>query len=92
MSDENTTNPAVESPSEGCSPAEVLRRAKAEMEKAHAFYEHVREQTAEHLKDVREKTIGDVLDGTLETVKRYPGASLTLAALFGFLLGRLFRR
>ena len=62
------------------------------MEKAHAFYEHVRQQAAEHLKEVREKTIGDVLDGTLETVNRHPGASLTLAALFGYLLGRLFRR
>jgi ElaB/YqjD/DUF883 family membrane-anchored ribosome-binding protein len=92
MSDETTTDPAVESPSERCSPAEALRRAKAEMEKAHAFYEHVRQQTAEHLKEVREKTLGDVLDGTLETVKRHPGASLTLAALLGFMLGRLFRR
>ena len=92
MSDETTTNPAVESPCEPCSPAEVLRRAKAEMEKAHAFYEHVREQAAEHLKEVREKSVGDMLDGTLETVKRHPGASLTLAALLGFMLGRLFRR
>ena len=92
MTDENTTNPATESPSEACSPAEVLKRAKAEMEKAHAFYEHVRQQAAEHLKDVRETSIGDVLDGTLETVKRHPGASLTLAALLGFLLGRMFRR
>jgi len=92
MTDKNTTNPAVQSPSEACSAADALRRAKAEMEKAHDFYEHVREQTAERLKDVREKSIGDVLDGTLETVKRHPGASLTLAALLGFLLGRLFRR
>jgi hypothetical protein len=92
MTCENTTNPAAESPTDGCSPVEVLRRAKADMDKAHAFYEHVREQAAEHLKEVREKTLGDVLDGTLETVKRHPGASLTLAALLGFLLGRVFRR
>ena len=91
MTDENT-NPAVEAPHEPCSPAEVVRRAKAEMEKAHAFYEHVRQQAAEHLKEVREKSIGDVLDGTLDAVKRHPGTSLTLAAVFGFLLGRLFRR
>ena len=92
MTDENTTSPAVESPSEACSPDEVLKRAKAEMEKAHAFYEHVREQAAERLKVVRDKSVGDVLDGSLDTVKRHPGMSLTLAALFGFLLGRLFRR
>ena len=35
---------------------------------------------------------GDVIDGTLKTVKRYPGTSLTIAALIGFYLGRLFRR
>jgi ElaB/YqjD/DUF883 family membrane-anchored ribosome-binding protein len=92
MSDENTTNPNVESACGACSPDEVLRRAKAEMEKAHAFYEHVREQAAERLKDVRETSVGDVVHCTLATVKRHPGASLTVAALLGFLLGRLIRR
>ena len=72
MTGENTTNPGDESPSEPCSPAEALRRAKAEMEKAHAFYEHIREQTAERLKEVRQKSISDVLDCTLDTVKRHP--------------------
>jgi hypothetical protein len=33
-----------------------------------------------------------VLDGTLETVKRRPCASLAVAAMLGFFLGRLFRR
>jgi hypothetical protein len=92
MTDENTTNPAGESPSETCSAADALKRAKAELEKAQAFYEHVRQQTAERLKAVRETSVGDMLDGTLETVKRHPGATLTLAALLGFTLGRLFRR
>jgi ElaB/YqjD/DUF883 family membrane-anchored ribosome-binding protein len=92
MSCDNTSDPAGESPTEGCSPAETLRRAKAELEKAHAFYEHVREQAADRIRDVRRKSVGDVLDGTLETVKRHPGASLTAAAVVGYLLGRLFRR
>jgi ElaB/YqjD/DUF883 family membrane-anchored ribosome-binding protein len=92
MTDKNTTNSAAQSPSEACSHDEVLKRAKAEMEKAHDFYEHVREQAAERLKDVRETSVGDVLNYTLAHVKRHPGMSLTLAALFGFLLGRLFRR
>jgi ElaB/YqjD/DUF883 family membrane-anchored ribosome-binding protein len=92
MSDENTTDAAAEPCHEACSPAEVLHRAKAELEKAQAFYEHVRQETADRLKAVRETSVGDMLDGTLETVKRHPGASLTLAALLGFMLGRLFRR
>ncbi len=92
MSDDNPTKPAAEPQAGACSPAEALRRARVELERAHAFYEHVRQQAAEHLQDVREKTVGDVLDGTLETVRRHPAASLTLAALLGYLLGRLFRR
>jgi hypothetical protein len=92
MSEENTTTTAAESPSDVCSAAAALKRAKAELEKAQAFYEHVCQQTTERIKAVRETSVGDVLDGTLETVKRHPGASLTLAAILGFMLGRLFRR
>jgi hypothetical protein len=33
-----------------------------------------------------------VIDGTLDAVRRHPGASLTIAALLGVFLGRLFRR
>ena len=92
MIDENTTEAAGESCHEACSPAEVLHRAKAELEKAQAFYEHVCRQTTERIKAVRETSVGDLIDGTLETAKRHPGASLTLAAILGFMLGRLFRR
>jgi ElaB/YqjD/DUF883 family membrane-anchored ribosome-binding protein len=72
--------------------ADALHRAKAELEKAQAFYEQVRRQAAERLKAVRRTSVGDVIDGTLETVKRHPVAGLTIAALIGFYLGRLFRR
>jgi hypothetical protein len=92
MTDENKTA-AAESPDDVCATAaEALRKAKVEMERAHAFYEHVREQTAHRINVARDATVGDVIDGTLKTVKRYPGISLTLAALLGFMLGRLFRR
>jgi ElaB/YqjD/DUF883 family membrane-anchored ribosome-binding protein len=92
MSEEHTTSAADESPSAVCSAAEALRRAKAELEKAQAFYESVRQQAAERIEAVRKTNIGDVLDCTLETVKRRPCASLAVAAALGFFLGRLFRR
>ena len=92
MSEENTTTTAAESPDDVCSAAAALKRAKAELEKAQAFYEHVCRQTTERIKAVRETSVGDLIDGTLETAKRHPGASLTLAAILGFMLGRLFRR
>ena len=92
MSDENTTATAEEPHGAVCSAAEALRRAKAELEKAQAFYESVRQQASEKIKAVRETSVGDMLDCTLETVKRRPCASLAIAAMLGFLLGRLFRR
>jgi hypothetical protein len=92
MTDENKTTSKEYSPDEVCAAADALNRAKAELERAHAFYEHVREQTAYRIKAARDASVGDVIDGTLKTVKRYPGTSLTLAALLGFVLGRLFRR
>jgi ElaB/YqjD/DUF883 family membrane-anchored ribosome-binding protein len=92
MSDENTTAASEEPQGAVCSAAEALRRAKAELEKAQAFYESVRGQAAERLKAVRETSVGDMLDCTLETVKRRPCACLAAAALVGFFIGRLFRR
>jgi len=50
------------------------------------------EEAAEYLGKLREVKLGEVADGTLDLVKRYPGASLSVAALLGFFLGRLFRR
>jgi len=92
MSDENSSPASPESPAEVCSAADALKRAKAEFEKAQAFYENVRQQATERLKSVRATSVGDMIDGTLAVVKRRPGASLAIAALVGFSLGRLFRR
>jgi ElaB/YqjD/DUF883 family membrane-anchored ribosome-binding protein len=92
MIDENNSTASAESSAEVCSAADALRRAKAELEKAQAFYENVCQDAAERLKSVRKTSVGDMIDGTLELVKRRPGASLTVAAMIGFLLGRLFRR
>lgn len=92
MSDIDNAAGAEESPSEVCSAADALKRAKAEFEKAQTYYEKVRQQAVERVNAVRETSVGDMIDGTLDTVRRHPGAGLTIAALVGFLLGRLFRR
>jgi ElaB/YqjD/DUF883 family membrane-anchored ribosome-binding protein len=92
MSDTNNATPAAEGPDEVCSAADALQRAKAEFEKAQAYYEKVRQQAVEGLKEVRKMSVGDAIDGTLDAVRHHPGASLTIAALLGLLLGRLFRR
>ena len=71
---------------------DALSRAKAEMDRAKACYENVRRKATKRMKKVRKTNVGDIIDGTLETVKRHPAAGLGIAALLGFFLGRLFRR
>ena len=92
MTETNPVAGAAESPSEIHSAADALKRAKAEFEKAQAYYETIRQEAADRIKAVRQTSVGDMIDGTLEVVRRRPGASLTVAALTGFVLGRLFRR
>ena len=92
MPEENNATAPAQPSSDACSAADALKRAKAELEKAQAFYESVKQQAVERVKAVRKTSVGDMIDGTLETVKRHPAAGLTLAALLGFFLGRLFRR
>lgn len=92
MCDANNTTPPADPPSEVGSADDALKKAKAELEKAQDFYESVRQQATDRLKAVRQTSVGDVLDGTLDAVRRHPGAGLTVAAIVGYFLGRLFRR
>lgn len=72
--------------------AEAVRRAEAELEKAQQLYQKVRQKATDRLKAVREKSLGDLINGTLEVVKKHPGPGVIVAAMIGFFLGRLFRR
>ncbi len=74
------------------SAADAVRRAKIELEKAQQLYKEVRQEAVERLEKVRQTTVGDVIDGTLEAVRKRPALGLSIAALVGFFLGRLFRR
>jgi ElaB/YqjD/DUF883 family membrane-anchored ribosome-binding protein len=72
--------------------ADAVRRAEAELEKAKQLYQKVRQEATDRLQAAREKTLGDLLDGTLEAVRKHPGPGLLLAVVIGFFLGRLLRR
>ncbi|NQU24541.1 MAG: hypothetical protein HQ567_24930 [Candidatus Nealsonbacteria bacterium] len=72
--------------------ADAVERAKAELKKARGLYEQVREETVEKLKGAREKRVGELIDGTLDAVKKHPGLGVIVAACVGFFLGRIFRR
>jgi ElaB/YqjD/DUF883 family membrane-anchored ribosome-binding protein len=72
--------------------AEAVQRAEAELERAQHFYQKVRQEATEGFRTVREKKVSDLVEGTLEAVRKYPGPGVIVAAVIGFFLGRLFRR
>jgi ElaB/YqjD/DUF883 family membrane-anchored ribosome-binding protein len=72
--------------------AEAVRIAKQELEKAQKVYEDLRQQAAEKFHEVREKKVGDVLDSTLEAVKKYPGRSLAVSVALGICVGRWIQK
>ena len=69
-----------------------VQKAAEAVEKAQQHYRKVRQEATDRLKAVREKSVGDLIDGTLGLVKKYPGPGVIVAAMIGFFLGRLFRR
>ena len=72
--------------------AEAVRHAREELHEAMEFYQKVRQQAGERWKQVRQTTVGEMADGGLEIVRKYPGAGLLAAVLAGFFLGRWTRR
>ena len=71
---------------------DAVRRAEAELERARALCERLRREAAEQIDKVRAKRVGDVLDDVATLVRKFPGASMVVAGLVGFYLGRLLRR
>jgi len=71
---------------------EALRRATAELHRAQERYEQTRAQAVEQFSDLREKNASELLEATLECVRKHPGPGVLAAAFAGFFLGRLFRR
>jgi ElaB/YqjD/DUF883 family membrane-anchored ribosome-binding protein len=84
--------PSAGATAESSCAADALRRAKAELRMAQDFYEDVRHRAAERLEAVRQTTVGDLMDGATEFVKRHPGSGLLAAAAAGFFLGRWLKR
>jgi len=72
--------------------ADAVRAAEAELKKAQQLYRQVRQKATNRLKAVREKSVGELIDGTLNTVKKHPGPGVIVAVVIGFFLGRIFRR
>ncbi|MHC4403870.1 MAG: hypothetical protein ACYTG0_29790 [Planctomycetota bacterium] len=88
----NDSEEKTEAPPEVLAAEKAVRRAEAELNKAKAFCEKVRQKAADRWAQARQTTLGDVVDGTLRLVRRFPGSSVVVAGALGFFLGRLLRR
>ena len=70
----------------------AVLQAQAELRRARRRYRQVKQKAKAELGSLGQKNLEELADEGLDFVRRQPGLSLGIAALFGFLLGRLFRR
>jgi len=84
--------PGPNDPPEVHAAAEAVEKAKAALREAQECYQRVRKEATDRLKQARETRLGDLIDGLLGLVRKYPGAGVITALLAGFFLGRRFRR
>ena len=72
--------------------AERLQQAREALRQAEVAYTEVRERAADKAREWRQATVGELIDETVDLIKKYPAASVVAASAIGFILGRLFRR
>ena len=70
----------------------VLEKAREELLRAEETYRRTLERTAAGASQARDITVGDMIDGSLEFVRRHPVAGLLAAGVVSFLVGRATRR
>jgi ElaB/YqjD/DUF883 family membrane-anchored ribosome-binding protein len=72
--------------------ASQVQSAREALAAAQEQYEHARVQAAEKIEELRETTVGELVDGALEFVKKNPGAGVFASGIAGFIIGRLSKR
>lgn len=71
---------------------DAVRQATEQLRNARETYHRLRDQATDELSDLRQKNFGDLVEHTLECVRKHPGPGILAALLAGLFLGRLFRR
>ena len=90
--EDGKTGPDPDEMPEVVAAEEAVRRAKEELARAQGLYVDVRRHATDQLRQIKGKTVGELIDGTLKLVKKHPGPGVLIATLIGLFLGRLFRR
>ena len=87
-----TAEPGPDETPEVRAAEEAVSRAKEELKRAQELYVDIRRQATDQIRQVRGKTLGELIDNVLKLVKKHPGPGVVIAGLLGIFLGRLFRR
>lgn len=74
------------------SATEDVATAREQLRVAEDLLEQARDKAAPHVAWLRDKTTGELIDTSLDFVRRHPGLSVLSAASVGFMFARLFRR
>lgn len=82
----------AEQPELSASDETVLEKAREELLRAEETYRRTLERAAAGASQARDITVGDMIDGTLEFVRRHPVAGLLAIGVVSFLAGRATRR
>jgi ElaB/YqjD/DUF883 family membrane-anchored ribosome-binding protein len=72
--------------------ASVVQQAREALHRAEDAYRQSLEHVSQQASRARGVTVGDIIDGTLEFVRRHPATGLLAVGVVGFLLGRSTRR
>jgi ElaB/YqjD/DUF883 family membrane-anchored ribosome-binding protein len=87
-----TNDEQTEATIEVQSASEQVTTAREQLRAAEELLEQARDQAATHVAWLRDQTTGELIDSSLDFVRRHPGLSVLSAASVGFLFARLFRR
>ena len=74
------------------SATEQVTTVREQLRVAEDLLEQARDKAAPHVAWLRDKTTGELIDTSLDFVRRHPGLSMLSAASIGFMFARLFRR
>lgn len=70
----------------------ILEQAREDFLRAEDVYRRTLERVASGANRARDVTMGDIIDGSLEFVRRHPVAGLLAVGFVSFLAGRATRR
>lgn len=83
---------APETDAEVQSAAERVEAARQQLQAAEALLEQAREKAVQRVAWLRDRSAGELIDVSLEFVRKHPGLGVLTAASLGYFFGRLFRR